>query len=685
MGIKEVPPQLQKLAVAGRISHFLNNWRLVTKDQWVLQTVQGVEIEFSHPPHQARKPHPPQLSQEDSAKVQEEVEQLLGKGAIQKLRPPEAQSGFFSTIFLVPKKEGKMRPVINLKALNCFVEVQHFKMEGMHNLRDLLKTQDWMTKVDLKDAYFAVPIHQSHRQYLRFSVGGQSYQFTCLPFGLSSTPRIFTKILKPVTALLREHGVRLIVYIDDILIMAEAQELAEEHTTALVFLLKSLGFLLSEKSMTTPSQKIDFLGMVVNSVTMQVQVPGEKIKKIRQEARGLLNMTEPSARMVSRVVGKMNALAQGIPPAPLFYRALQRDLTRALGKEEQSYEAACPLSAETKRELHWWASFLDQWNGKSLVVHQPDLVIESDASLRGWGAAAQGVTTGGPWSRQEKKYHINFLEILAASLAVKTFLKNQSNLTVLLKIDNTTAVAYINHMGGPVSPLATDLVKQMWLWCLERSITLKAQYLPGIQNVRADMESRVMIDRSDWMLNPEIFSKIQTMLGPLDIDLFASRLTAHLPRFYSWRPDPQAEGTDALLQDWKDLRAYANPPWNLIGRVLTKTQKEMPEKVVLVAPVWPTQTWYPVLLDLLMDFPRRLPQREDILLETAEAELPAVIPHLAVWVISGKSFRQKAFQMELQSSCWPHGGQNPQNHTIACFKSGLAGVRNGIQIPFLDL
>ena len=398
---------------------------------------------------------------------------MLQKGAREKLKHNRTQGGFYSNIFLVPKKDGKMRPVINLKALNQFVVTRHFKMEGIHTLRDLLQPNDWLTKIDLKDAYFAIPIHQQDQNLLRFSVAGQHYQFTCLPFGLSSAPWAFTKILKPATTLLREQGVRLIQYIDDILIMADSRQKATEHTLALKYLLTNLGFTIHpDKSITLPTQRLEFLGMVVDTTLMQLQAPGEKIRKIRQEARSLLRQHTSmiTARKVSRIVGKMSAMSQAIPPAPLFYRSLQGSLSKALDSSQGDYEAICRLTEEAKEELQWWATHLEHWNGKSLLVHEPQLVIESDASLRGWGASLQGtqVQTGGPWSLRERQHHINCLEILAASLAIKTFARNQTDTSILILIDNTTAVSYINHLGGTVSPRATTLTKELWMWCLVR-------------------------------------------------------------------------------------------------------------------------------------------------------------------------------------------------------------------------
>ena len=124
---------------------------------------------------------------------------------------PVPGNGFLSTLFLVPKKDGGQRPVINLKSLNSFVNAPHFKMEGIHTLKSLLKKGDWLLKIDLKDAYFSIPISIEHRKYLCFQLENKTYQFNCLPFGLASAPWVFTKTLKPIAALGRELGIRLVV------------------------------------------------------------------------------------------------------------------------------------------------------------------------------------------------------------------------------------------------------------------------------------------------------------------------------------------------------------------------------------------------------------------------------------------------------------------------------------------
>ena len=662
---------------AGRLQYFLKNWEVLTKDRWILETVRGYKIEFRENPRQQGKPRPMQFNQSQGDLIQQEVSELATKGAIREIveaSPPE-EGSFYSTLFLVPKKDGGQRPVINLKALNQFVIAPHFKMEGIHTLKTLLRQGDWLVKIDLKDAYFAIPIREESRKFLSFSMADKNYQFTCLPFGLASAPWVFTKTLRPVVALGRELGVRLVIYIDDMLVMAESKEKAEDQASGLTYLLQCLGFTINtKKSVLDPTQSLEFLGFLVNSLTMELSLPTGKLKKIRAESRKLLGAEQITNRALSRLIGKMSAANQVIPPSPLFYRHLQMDLTESLRVSDQNYETTLTLSHESKEELTWWDTQMSKWNGRHILAKEPDLVIESDASTLGWGASCQNINTGGPWSAQEKTNHINCLELLAATLALKTFVKNQTGVSVLLKIDNTTAVAYINNQGGTVSKTLVTLTRDLWMWCLERNIHIQAQHLPGVLNYRADTESRTLKDRSDWSLDKDTFSKINERYGPIEVDLFASRLTNQCRRYFSWRPDPYAEATDAFLQDWSSIRGFANPPWNMIPRVIMKTQSQKAD-VILVTPIWKSQPWYAILPSMMVDWPRLLPTQHSAPLN----------PPLAVWSISGNDSTVKAFQAKLQSSSSAHGEQKQTSPMTHSLDTGVAGVINGKQIHFQDL
>uniref|UniRef100_A0A1X7VT49 Uncharacterized protein n=1 Tax=Amphimedon queenslandica TaxID=400682 RepID=A0A1X7VT49_AMPQE len=93
----------------------------------------------------------------------------------------------------------------------------------------------------------------------------------------------------------------------------------------------------------------------------------------------------------------MNATNQVTPPAPLFYRSLQIDLASALRDGNQAYyETTLALFPNSREELIWWDTEIINWNGKTLLTTEPDLIIHSDASTQDWGPSHQGASTGGP-------------------------------------------------------------------------------------------------------------------------------------------------------------------------------------------------------------------------------------------------------------------------------------------------
>ena len=377
---------------AGRIRWFIHNWRLITQDQWVLEMVQGFRLPLLQTPVQSKPLPEIHLAADQTALIMTEVEELIRKGAISPAL--QAPGGFVSELFLVPKKDGGFRPVINLKALNMFIQEKHFKMENFHLIKELVRPQEWLVKVDLKDAYFLVPVHPDHHRFLQFQRLGQTYQFCCLPFGLSCASRVFTKLMKPVVSFLRERGMRLIIYLDDILVISSSQEEAREYVLLIRDLFSSLGLIINEKkSQLVPSQEVVFLGYLISTVTINISLPSEKMRKIQQEATDLLKAASVSIWQIAAFIGMTNAAKQAIPMASMYHRQLQALINRVIplaGSEiqamRQSYHNQVELTVEAREELTWWSQAARNHNTAPIIIPPPDLVIETDTSLVGWGA-----------------------------------------------------------------------------------------------------------------------------------------------------------------------------------------------------------------------------------------------------------------------------------------------------------
>ena len=162
-------------------------------------------------PIQSNAPHPFNMSKEEERLVDIEVQNLL---AVEICSPDPNQ--FISNILTIPKKDGGRRPMVGMQELNQFAEHLPFKMEDISQLKDILQRGDYMTKLNLQDANLTIPVSPKSKICLRFFWKGVLYQFTCLPFGLSLSARLFTKTLKPVTAFLRSVGIHLLIFFSKI-------------------------------------------------------------------------------------------------------------------------------------------------------------------------------------------------------------------------------------------------------------------------------------------------------------------------------------------------------------------------------------------------------------------------------------------------------------------------------------
>ena len=217
--------------------------------------------------------------------------------------------------------------------------------------------------------------------------------------------------------------------------------------------------------------------------------------------------------------------------------------------------------------------------------------------------------------------------------AIKSFCKNRASIQVKLLMDNTTAVAYINRMGGS-SPVLASLVYEIWQWCLHHS-TAHSWHLQqcGRQGIQSGQRLVRLETRPNSLCSP------QRAVGSIGGGLFATQLTNQLPRYVSWRPDPEAEATDTFSQDWSQIRGYAFPPFSLVGRCLSQVQEQDTQHLCLIAPVWETQPWYPLLLHLSVNFPRLFPTDPGLLSkEGLRHPLPQL--QLAGWLVSANATLQ---------------------------------------------
>ena len=230
--------------VFGSFSHQqLSYWAACTSDSWVVSTVtQGYELQFRRRPLAFSRVKMTVVNDPAEAlALDQELSTLLAKGAIEPVDPLLHPRGFYSRYFLVKKKDGRFRPILDLRGLNRFLKVLPFDMLTPSDTLRVVARGEWFTTVDLRDAYFHVPIAPRHQHFLRFAFRGRHFQFRVLPFGLSLSPRVFTRVVAAALAPLQKQGMKVLPYLDDWLICAPSQSQAARDTARLLLHAARLG------------------------------------------------------------------------------------------------------------------------------------------------------------------------------------------------------------------------------------------------------------------------------------------------------------------------------------------------------------------------------------------------------------------------------------------------------------
>jgi len=410
---------------AGQLRYHIQSWEEITTDKEVLETISGLAIPVDKLPTMGLHP----VNKKDNEKISQEINKLEKKGVIIQCKHESGE--FISPVFLTPKSDGSSRMILNLKKLNSSIEKVKFKMHTLSSILCMIRPKMYMAKLDIKDAYYSIPIKLSDQKLLKFKHNDRLYKFVVLPNGYTGGPRKFTKAMKPPLAKLRKNKVSIADYIDDLLTMDSDFQNCLGNVHKVNKLLDELGFIIHpEKSIFIPSRRIEFLGHIINTVSMNITLTREKKEKIESMCQRLLEATTVTIREVARILGKFASSFLAAPYGRLHYRTIERFKIKALRSNRGNFDRYVKLPEEARKDIQWWRDNIGQ-SFSPIHRKNPHFEISSDASSFGWGASRNGTSTGGKFTQEEMGDHINILELKAALFALQSLCGSETNCHIL--------------------------------------------------------------------------------------------------------------------------------------------------------------------------------------------------------------------------------------------------------------
>ncbi len=547
----------------------------------------------------------------DAPVLRAEIAVLLAKDAIEPVPPADMRTGFYSPYFIVPKKGGGLRPILDLRVLNRALHKLPFKMLTQKRIFGCIRPQDWFAAIDLKDAYFhvstsapqAIPAVCVRRTgisvqgpalravpvapCLHESCGGSPCSHERTGCSHSQLPRRLAHTGSVSGPVVRTQGLGAFTPQP----VGPSGQLGKEQTlpdAEDLFSRYGVGF---GQSDSTPHAGTCSVGVeLLEYVQEQDSGPTETISEAPgaygsyggsyavgaasyETASTLASWPNPEVGVATR--HSPGPSHTGLPPNP--HPVVRPFVPSGRSAPGTGLQACCGYT---------------------------------DASTTGWGATFNGLAVSGVWTGPQLHWHINCLELLAVRLALIRLKSRLRGEHVLVRTDNTATVAYINRQGGLRSRRMSQLARHLLLWSQKHLRSLRAIHIPGLLNRAADELSRAALP-GEWRLHPQTVQLMWRRFGPAQVDLFASLETSHCQLFFSLTEGTL--GTDALAHSWpRGLRKYAFPPVSLLAQTLCKIREDE-EQVLLVAPYWPTRTWFPELMLLVTAPPWQIPLRKDLL------------------------------------------------------------------------
>ena len=583
-------------SVKGRLRAQFNFWSLTLgANDFILRVIdKGYTIPFITVPQNAFFDNNRSALMHADFVLEAIQELLLSGSVVQVSSPPHVVNPLSVSI----QSCGKKRLILDLRHVNKHIWKEKFKFEDIRNACVYLPFDRFMFKFDLKSGYHHIDILQEHQTFLGLSwvVNGvrKFFVFTVLPFGLSSAPYIFTKVVRVLVRYWRSHAVRITVYLDDGL--GSARDFAR-CVAASLFVKTSLqlsGFLPNDsKSIWQPTSCLVWLGFCIDLSIYTISIPSERILSAVQVIDSIRSQYPSStARKLAQFVGKIISMG-------FVFGNITRIMTRYSHFDilrSPTWDSKISLSGSTLNELCFWKDNIPSLNSRRLLSVQSlyTRVCYSDASSTGCASYMlefHNTISHKMWSVEEAQKSSSYRELKAISLGLESFLPLVKGHTIKWYTDNQS-VSRIVEVGSMKKDLQR-LALRIFSMCLLNCITLEVEWIPRSANDRADFLSRV-VDYDDWRVNRDYFLLAEEKWGPHSVDRFANHENTQLPRFNSRFWCPGTEAVDAFSVSWAGENNWLVPPIFLIPRVLNH-MVALGGRATLVVPAWPSAPFWPLI------------------------------------------------------------------------------------------
>jgi hypothetical protein len=434
------------------------------------------------------------------------------KLAVEKLIVKEIVSGNYiisnekptiiSALGSVPKSDGGLRLIHDCslpvgKCVNSYTPtLDKYSYESIDNAVSFIKPGSYLAKVDIKSAYRNVPIHPRSQEATglqwTFENGEHCYFYDRkLPFGGRASPSIFHRMSQAVKRVMANRGfTKMVAYLDDFLLIGDTFEECDNSWKSLKELLTSLGFPLNDKKLIAPVQKLDFLGITIDTKSCTLSLPNEKLVDIRVTLREFLCKNRLTKLQLQRIAGKLNFAAKCVRGARTFLRRILNGIN-VLKRPHHKLK----VQGAIRHDFEWWYNFVEDFNGVvPFIDDRPVAPIITDAcGLGGGGLLNNGDFFYVNWQTDHPdiaNLPINYKETVTAALAVIRWGHLCKNRIVHLFIDNQCAVSLMNKCAAKSAVVMSILRKMFWL-SVKFNFVVKAFYVPGECNEFADAVSRL--------------------------------------------------------------------------------------------------------------------------------------------------------------------------------------------------